>query len=439
MRESATRIVQTLVKAGYQAVFAGGCVRDALLGKEPKDYDIATNARPEEVQALFPKSVAVGAHFGVIIVRQGGFQFDVATFRRDGSYKDGRRPDSVEFTSAEEDAKRRDFTVNGIFYDPINGKHLDYVGGREDLQARRLCAIGDAGTRFQEDHLRLLRAVRFATVLGFDIEAKTWEALCDKSAEIKSISPERVREELVKIFLHPQRVRGFDLLVESGLMEAVLPEILVLKGCEQPPQFHPEGDVFVHTRIMLDLLPEEASLPLVLSVLFHDIAKPATFQVDETGRIRFNTHDKVGAEMTGEILRRLKFSNHVIDPTVEAVANHMVFKDVQKMRVSKLKRFMARPNFEDEMELHRVDCTSSHGMLDNYGFLRAKQEEFAAETEPLIPKPLINGHDLMALGLTPGPKLGELLTAIQNLQLEGALHTSEDALNWLKSQGLIPL
>lgn len=438
MRESATRVVQTLVKAGHQAVFAGGCVRDALLGKEPKDYDIATNARPEEVQALFPKSVAVGAHFGVIIVREGGFQFDVATFRRDGSYKDGRRPESVEFTSAEEDAKRRDFTVNGIFYDPLTEQYLDYVGGRDDLSARRLCAIGDAGTRFHEDHLRLLRAVRFATVLGFDIEEKTWQALCASSAEIKSISPERVREELVKIFLHPQRVRGFDLLVESGLMEAVLPEILVLKGCEQPPQFHPEGDVFVHTRIMLELLPEQVSLPLVLSVLFHDIAKPATFQVDETGRIRFNTHDKIGAEMTGEILRRLKFPNQVVDSTVEAVANHMVFKDVQKMRVSKLKRFMARSTFEDEMELHRVDCTSSHGMLDNYEFIRVKQEEFAAETEPLIPKPLINGHDLMARGVAPGPKLGELLTAIQNLQLEGTLHTPEEALEWLKSQGLIP-
>lgn len=438
MRESATRVVQTLIKAGHQAVFAGGCVRDALLGKEPKDYDIATDARPGDVQKLFPRSVAVGAHFGVIIVREGGHQFDVATFRRDGSYKDGRRPESVEFTSAEEDAKRRDFTVNGIFYDPIEDTYLDYVGGRDDLAARRLCAIGDAAARFHEDHLRLLRAVRFATVLGFEIEANTWRAICEQSEEIKMISPERVREELVKIFLHPQRVRGFDLLVESGLMEAVLPEILVLKGCEQPPQFHPEGDVFVHTRIMLELLPEEVSLPLVLAVLFHDIAKPATFQVDETGRIRFNTHDKVGAEMTGEILRRLKFSNHVIDPTVEAVANHMVFKDVQKMRVSKLKRFMARPTFEDEMELHRVDCTSSHGMLDNYAFLRAKQEEFAAETEPLIPKPLINGHELMARGIAPGPKLGELLIAIQNLQLEGALHTQEEAVAWLKSQGLLP-
>lgn len=437
MRNSATRVVQTLVNAGHQAVFAGGCVRDALLGKEPKDYDVATSARPEEVQQLFPASVAVGAHFGVIIVREGGYQFDVATFRRDGNYNDGRHPDSVEFTSAEEDARRRDFTVNGIFYDPLIQQYLDYVGGCDDLKARRLCAIGDAVARFQEDHLRLLRAVRFATVLGFEIEEKTWQALCGQSAGIKLISPERVREELVKIFLHPQRVRGFDLLMESGLMEAVLPEILVLKGCEQPPQFHPEGDVFVHTRIMLGLLPANVSLSLVLAVLLHDIAKPATFQVDETGRIRFNAHDKLGAEMTGEILRRLKFPNHVIEPTVEAVANHMVFKDVQKMRVSKLKRFMARPMFEDEMELHRVDCTSSHGMLDNYEFLRARQEEFASETEPLIPKPLINGHDLMSRGIVPGPKLGELLTTIQNLQLEGVLHTPEDAVAWLKAQGLI--
>ncbi len=438
MRESAIRVVQTLVNAGFQAVFAGGCVRDALLKVVPKDYDIATNARPDEVQKLFPKSVAVGAHFGVIIVRENGHQFDVATFRRDGNYLDGRRPDSVEFTSAEEDAKRRDFTVNGIFYDPLTQQHLDYVGGCDDLKARKLCAIGDAKSRFQEDHLRLLRAVRFATVLGFDIETNTWQAICELSAEIKLISPERVREELVKIFLHPQRVRGFDLLVDSGLMDAVLPEILVLKGCEQPPQFHPEGDVFVHTRIMLGLLPSEVSLPLVLAVLLHDIGKPATFQIDDTGRIRFNTHDKLGAEMTGEILRRLKFPNHVIEPAVEAVANHMVFKDVQKMRVSKLKRFMARPMFEDEMELHRVDCTSSHGMLDNYEFIRTKQEEFAAETEPLIPTPLINGHDLMKRGIAPGPKLGELLTAIQNLQLEGTLHTQEEALDWLKGQGLIP-
>jgi poly(A) polymerase len=297
-----------------------------------------------------------------------------------------------------------------------------------------LRAIGDAKSRFREDHLRLLRAIRFATVLGFEIEPATWEAVRSLAAEIKGVSAERIKEELVKIFLHPNRVRGFDLLVDSGLMEAVLPEILVLKGCEQPPQWHPEGDVFVHTRIMLGLLPEQVSLPLVLSVLFHDIAKPATFKVDETGRIRFNGHDSLGARMTEEILRRLKFPNDVIEPTVEAVANHMAFKDVQQMRVSKIKRFMARPTFEDEMELHRVDCMSSNGLTDNYEFLRAKQQEFASEPVPLIPKPLITGHDVMRLGVPAGKRVGELLTAVQNLQLEGALLSSEEAIDWVKAR-----
>ncbi|MEI6535086.1 MAG: CCA tRNA nucleotidyltransferase, partial [Verrucomicrobiaceae bacterium] len=368
MRQAAVQIVKTLVEAGHQAVFAGGCVRDMLLSVEPKDYDIATSARPEEVQSLFPKSYAVGAHFGVIIVRLGDLSFEVATFRRDGKYSDARRPDSVEFTDAEEDAKRRDFTVNGLFFDPLRDEVLDFVGGREDLQKQTLRAIGHPVARFGEDHLRLLRAVRFATTLGFQIEAQTWDAVCKLSQEIKTVSAERVRMELEKIFLHANRVRGFDLLVESGLMKAVLPEILDMQGCEQPPQFHPEGDVFKHTRIMLGLLPPDASLPLVLAVLFHDIAKPATFMVDDTGRIRFNGHDRLGADMTGDILRRLKFSNHVIDPTVEAVANHMAFKDVQQMRISKLKRFLARPTIEDELELHRVDCSSSHGMLDNYHY-----------------------------------------------------------------------
>ncbi len=409
-------------------------MRDMLLGVEPKDYDIATSARPDEVQQLFPKSYAVGAHFGVIVVRIHDFSFEVATFRRDGKYSDARRPDSVEFTDAEEDAKRRDFTVNGLFLDPLNDEVLDFVGGREDLPKQILRAIGDPAARFGEDHLRLLRAVRFATTLGFQIEEQTWGAVRKLSAQIKSVSAERIRMELEKIFIHANRVRGFDLLMESGLMKAVLPEILVLQGCEQPPQFHPEGDVFIHTRIMLGLLPPDASLPLVLAVLFHDIAKPATFIVDDNGRIRFNGHDRLGAIMTENILRRLKFPNDVIDPAVEAVANHMVFKDVQQMRVSKLKRFIARPTIEDELELHRVDCTSSHGMLDNYHYLRTKQAEFAAQTEPLIPKPLINGHDLITLGFAPSPRLGELLTTAQNLQLEGALTTREDALAWAKKQ-----
>lgn len=436
MKEAATAIVRRLVEAGHEAVFAGGCVRDMLRGVPPKDYDIATSATPEEVLGLFPHSHAVGAAFGVIVVHRNGHHFEVATFRRDGGYSDGRRPDSVEFTSAEEDAKRRDFTVNGLFLDPMTGKVLDFVGGRADLESKILRAIGNAHARFAEDHLRLLRAVRFSTVLGFPIEEQTWSAVCELAPTIQSVSAERIREELVKIFLHPNRVRGFDLLVESGLMHEVLPEILVLKGCEQPPQWHPEGDVFVHTRIMLELLPEDVSLPLVLSVLFHDIAKPATFTRDETGRIRFNGHDQLGATMTEGILRRLKFPNDVIEPTVVAVENHMMFKDVQKMRVSKLKRFIARPTFEDEMELHRVDCMSSNGLKDNYDYLRAKQVEFAHEHQPLIPPPLASGHDLITMGHAPGPRFKELLTAVQNLQLEGAITTREQALAWLQQHAL---
>ncbi|QIF03605.1 CCA tRNA nucleotidyltransferase [Roseimicrobium sp. ORNL1] len=436
MRNAATNVVRALVKAGHEAVFAGGCVRDTLRGVEPKDYDVATSARPEQVQALFAQSVPVGAHFGVIIVRMGPHQIEVATFRRDGAYSDGRRPDSVKFTSAVEDAKRRDFTVNGIFYNPLTEEVLDYVDGRADLERKVLRAIGDARARFREDHLRLLRAVRFATVLGFEIEADTWAAMKELAPEVASVSAERIREELVKIFLHPNRVRGFDLLVDSGLMKAVLPEILVLQGCEQPPQWHPEGDVFKHTRIMLDLLPEKVSLPLVLSVLFHDIAKPATFSVDETGRIRFNGHDKLGAEMTEEILRRLKFPNDVINPTVAAVANHMMFKDVQKMRISKLKRIMARPTYEDEMELHRVDCMSSNGLSDNYEFLRAKEIEFAAGEKPLLPKPLIDGHEVMSMGVPPGPRVGEILRTVQDLQLEGTLNSPEEAREWVRVNAL---
>jgi poly(A) polymerase len=438
MRSLAISIVRKLVEAGHQAVFAGGCVRDMLREVEPKDYDIATSATPVEVLGLFPKSHAVGAAFGVIVVHREGHNFEVATFRRDSGYSDGRRPDSVEFTSAEEDAKRRDFTVNGLFFDPLKNKVLDFVGGREDLERKILRAIGDPRARFSEDHLRLLRAVRFSTMLGFPIEEKTWAAVCDLAPTIRTVSAERIRDELVRIFLHPDRVRGFDLLMASGLMKEVLPEILELKGCEQPPQWHPEGDVFTHTRLMLELLPAQVSLPLVLSVLFHDIAKPATFARDETGRIRFNGHDAKGAEMTEEILRRLKFPNDVIGPTVAAVENHMAFKDVQKMRTSKLKRFIARPTFEDEMELHRVDCMSSNGLVDNYEYLRAKQAEFAAEPQPLIPEPLVSGHDLIAMGQAPGPCFRDLLVAVQNLQLEGALTTREQALDWLREHATGP-
>ena len=410
-------------------------MRDMLLGVEPHDYDIATDARPEEVQGLFDHTFAVGAHFGVVVVHRKGHDYQIATFRSDGEYVDGRRPTGVTYSSPQTDAERRDFTVNGLFYDPIAGEVIDYVQGRTDLEAKVLRAIGDPTARFREDRLRLLRAVRFGAVLGFDIEPATWAAVKEHAADIHDVSAERIREELVKMFLSPARVRGFDLLAESGLMQEVLPEVMRLRGCEQPPQFHPEGDVFVHTRGMLELLPKVVSLPLVFGVLFHDIGKPPTQTVDETGRIRFNGHDKLGATMTEEIMTRLRFSRAEIDATVSAVLNHMVFKDVQDMRVAKLKRFMARPGFADELELHRVDCTSSHGMLDNHAFLLAKQTEFAAE--PLIPPPLISGNDLKQLGLRPGPLFKEILDAVSNRQLEGALTSAEDALAWVRENFVV--
>lgn len=430
MENAARRIVEVLRSAGHEAYYAGGCVRDLLLGKAAHDYDIATSARPDEVTALFPRTVAVGAHFGVIMVIEENKPFEVATFRNDGNYGDGRRPDSVTFATAEEDAQRRDFTINGLFLDPVSNEVIDFVGGRRDLEAHVIRAIGDPALRFNEDKLRVLRGVRFAAALGFKIEPATWEAIRAFAGEVPVVSAERIRDELSRIFLHPNRVRGFDLLDASGLLRILLPEVDVLKGCVQPPEFHPEGDVFVHTRLMLELLPEKVSLPLVLAVLFHDLGKPPTFQRDETGRIRFNGHEYVSAQLTREIMTRLRFSNAEIEATEAIVRNHMAFKDVQKMRVAKLKRFLARETIDDELELHRVDCTSSHGMLDNYEFLLAKREEFA--NEPLIPPPLVTGHDLIALGWKPGPIFKRALDAVETLQLEGRLRDRDEALAWLR-------
>jgi len=429
-------LIHRLHQAGHQAFLAGGSVRDHLLERESKDHDIATSATPKQIAALFPGSQLVGAHFGVVIVPAAGSRWvEVATFRTDGSYGDGRRPQTVTFSTPEEDAQRRDFTINGLFFDPETGTLIDHVGGQADLHAKILRAIGHPAARFQEDHLRLLRAVRFAATLGFTIEPATWAAVQACAPLITQISPERIRDELDRLWLSPHRQRGFDLLVDSGLMAQILPEILALQGCEQPPQFHPEGDVFVHTRLMLSLLPPDASLPLVLSVLFHDIAKPATQTIDaDTGRIRFNGHDKLGAEMTEAILRRLKYANDIIDATTAAVANHMHFIGVQQMRTATLKRFLARPHIDDELALHRADCLGSNGLLDNYDFLQQKRTEFATTQEPLIPPPLLNGRDLIALGWTPGPHFTGLLHAAQTLQLEGILTTKEEAIAWAENQ-----
>ena len=430
-KELATESARVLREAGHVVYFAGGAVRDHLLGQTPKDYDLATSARPDEVQALFPKSDAVGVHFGVIIVKGKGEMVEVATFRTDGSYKDGRHPESVEFSLPEEDAQRRDFTINGLFQDPFTGEIIDHVGGRADLEAKTLRAIGDPQKRFEEDALRLLRAIRFSTITGFEIEAKTWTAIQKCAPLLSQISPERIRDEFSRILVADDRARGLDLLANSGLIQKFLPEVLDLQGCEQPPQWHPEGDVYVHTRIALSLL-NSPPLQLALAVLLHDIGKPATQTWDAAAeRLRFNGHDRVGAKMAEEILRRLRYSNQTIDDVTFMVSRHMHFMNVQDMRTAKLKRFMSAETFEMETELHRVDCDSSNGFRDNYDFVREKKEEFAQA--PLIPNPLLTGHDLIRdFKIAPGPEIGKILRAVQTEQLEGRLSDKEAASEFVK-------
>ncbi|MBV9391303.1 MAG: CCA tRNA nucleotidyltransferase [Verrucomicrobia bacterium] len=428
--DAAVQIVSKLNSEGYIAYFAGGCVRDALEGKTPSDIDIATNAHPDAVQKLFRKTIPVGVQFGVVRVRDGDFEYEVATFRTDGPYLDGRRPSDVAFSTAEQDALRRDFTVNGMFYDPLAGEVIDFVGGQSDLHQRIVRAIGEPALRFKEDRLRLIRAIRFAAKLEFEIEHGTWEAIRSAAPEISLVSMERVRDELIKILGDRNRVRGFDLMDRSCLLAVVLPEVDRLKGVEQPEKFHPEGDVFVHTRKMLSLLEPGADGLLAMAVLLHDIGKPLT-QTFEEDRIRFNGHDRVGAEMAERTMERLRFSRAQIQLVVEAVRQHMVFKDVQQMRPARLKRFMARPTFELELELHRVDCMASHGDIENHTFLSNKKKEFAHQ--PLIPEPLLRGDDLLALGLDPGPEIGRLLNAVQTAQLEGEIKTRKEALELVRS------
>ena len=432
-KDLALNSARVLREAGHTVYLAGGAVRDQLLGLDPKDYDLATSATPTEVQALFKKSDAVGEHFGVIIVKGDHEMIEVATFRTDGSYKDGRRPESVEFSSPEEDAQRRDFTINGLFQDPITGEVIDHVGGRADLEAMVLRAIGDPKKRFEEDALRLMRAIRFAVVTGFEIEPNTLDAIHQCAPLLAQISPERIRDEFSRIMVAPDRGRGLELLTETGLAKEFLPELYDLQGCEQPPQWHPEGDVFVHTRIAISLL-ESPTLPLALSVLLHDIGKPATqMWDDEAKRFRFNGHDRVGAEMAEKILKRLRYSNQIVDDVTFMVSRHMKFMHVQDMRTAKLKRFMAAETFPLELELHRVDCDSSNGFRDNFTFLHLKKEEFAQT--PLIPQPLLNGRDLIEeFALPSGPKMGEILRAVQTEQLEGQLVDRAGALTFVKEQ-----
>ena len=423
---AAEKIVQMLTQAGHVAVYAGGCVRDALLQRPYPDVDIATSATPDQVQSLFPKaSDPQGKAFGVIRLRIDEHVFEIATFRVDGPYLDGRRPSSITFTTAEEDAKRRDFTINGMFFNPLQNQLLDYVAGQADLSAKTIRAIGDPVSRFTEDRLRLFRAIRFAVQLGFEMEPATWKALIQLSPSSNVISPERVRDELIKIFTSPDPARGFDLLHQSGLLAVWIPELLEMRGCAQSPEHHPEGDVWVHTRLLLTHMRNPSPV-LALSALLHDIGKPRTSKTDPDGRIRFFGHEGVGARMAEEILRRLRFPNDEINAITACIANHMAFKDAPNMRVSTLKRLLARPTFLEELELHRIDCSSCHGQLDIHAFLTAKMTEFSQEE--IKPKPLLTGNDLQQLGIKPGPSMGKILHQLMDEQLEGKFTDRDGAL-----------
>jgi poly(A) polymerase len=433
MQKAARRIVEKLRLHGYEAFFAGGWVRDHILRRKPNDIDIATSARPEEVLRLFPNSTFVGAQFGVVQVRAYGRNYEVATFRKEGAYLDGRHPSSVTFSGPEEDAQRRDFTVNGLFYDPIGDRVIDYVHGRADLQHRLLQTIGNPDQRFTEDKLRLLRAVRLACSLGFEIAAPTWEAIRRRSADITQVSWERIRDELLKIITGNERARGMDLLVDSGLMKHIIPEVEAMRGVDQPPEYHPEGDVYTHTRMAVDLL-EKPSPVLGLGTLLHDVGKPPTYSVQE--RIRFDGHVEVGARMAEDICRRLRLSNTETDDVVDLVLNHLRFLHVKEMRESTLRRFLSKPNFHDHLELHRVDCLSSHRKLESYHFCLQKLEQWSHEPAPVAP--LIGGRDLIELGYPPGPLFSQILESVEDLQLENELHTREEALEYVKRSFPVP-
>jgi poly(A) polymerase len=462
-REQAISIVRTLREAGHQAYLVGGCVRDILLGRQPADYDVTTEATPEEVMRIFPQTYAVGAQFGVVLVpvpeksaisasgRQETGQalslgstaevcvatdhartnlVEVATFRSDVGYSDGRHPDQVRYTTnPREDVERRDFTINGLLLDPVTNEVLDFVGGRRDLDAHIIRTIGQPRLRFAEDKLRLLRAVRFAARFDYQIEPETFRAIQKLSQQIHQVSRERVRDELTKMLTEGQARRAFLLLDETGLLHEVLPEISAMKGVEQPPQFHPEGDVFVHTLLLLDKLPQPCPATLAWGALLHDVGKPPTFRV-APDRIRFDGHVEVGVKMAEQICRRLRFSNHDTEQILALVANHMRFADVQRMKESTLKKFIRMPRFEEHLDLHRLDCQSSHGDLTSYNFTREKMAAFPPEA--VRPPALITGHDLIAAGYVPGPQFKEILGAVEDGQLEGRLASKEEALEFVR-------
>jgi poly(A) polymerase len=434
--QQALRIVRELRQAGHSAYFAGGCVRDLLLGRVPADYDVTTSAVPQEVMRLFPQTYAVGVQFGVVLVpvrrdepagERDHSIIEVATFRSDGQYSDGRHPDEVQFShDARTDVQRRDFTINGLLLDPISGETLDYVGGREDLKLGTVRAIGDPRQRLSEDKLRLLRAVRFAARFGYAIEPQTFQAIRELSSQIHQVSRERVRDEILKMLTEGQARRAFELLDQTALLEQVLPEIKRMQGVQQPPQFHPEGDVWVHTLMLLEGLPANASRTLALGALLHDVGKPPTFRI-APDRIRFDGHVEVGVKMAEEICLRLRLSNEETEQVCALVAQHMRFGDVQRMRTATLKRFLRLPNFEEHLELHRLDCLGSHRDLTLFEFAQEKLRSMPAEQ--IRPKPLLTGDDLIQAGYKPGPEFKDMLTAVEDAQLEGSISTKEEALS----------
>ncbi|HEY8309837.1 MAG TPA: CCA tRNA nucleotidyltransferase [Gemmatimonadaceae bacterium] len=446
---AALAIAHRLREPGYAAYFAGGCVRDLLLGRTPQDFDVATSATPDVVQSLFARTEAVGAHFGVILVIDEidgrRIATEVATFRSDGAYSDGRRPDAVQFSSdPAEDVQRRDFTINGLLLDPFafeRGDSLpscvfDVVGGQEDLKAGLLRAIGDPSLRFAEDKLRMLRAVRFAARLGFTIEPRTFAAIRKQAASIRQVSCERTRDELTKILTEGAARRGFELLDETGLLIQVLPEVSRLKGVEQPPLFHPEGDVWVHTLMLVEYLPVGASTTLAWGMLLHDIGKPATFTPPDPkrpgDRIRFNGHVDIGVAIARSILNRLRFSNDECTQILELIKRHMQFGDVQKMKQSTLKRFLRLPLFDEHLALHYADVMSSHGMLDMYDYAKENYERLGEDE--IKPRLLVTGEDLIRAGYKPGPRFREMLTAAEDAQLEGVVTTREAALGLVRER-----
>jgi poly(A) polymerase len=443
---AARNIVLALRAAGHQAYFAGGCVRDLLLGLEPKDFDVATSATPDLVQKLFLKTLAVGAHFGVILVcSEGGITTEVATFRHDGAYSDGRRPDAVRFsTDVREDVLRRDFTINGMLLDPVafeetgdaSAATLDYVGGRADLAASILRAIGEPSLRFAEDKLRMLRAIRFAARLNLEIEPQTMAAIRYAATQIGQVSSERIRDELTLMLTEGHARRAFALLDTTGLLQQVMPEATRMHGVQQPPQFHPEGDVWTHTMLLLEKLQPGASATLAWGALLHDIGKPATYRApnpnDPNDRIRFNGHVEVGVRIAEEVLGRMRFSNEDTAQIVALVKNHMRFGDVLQMRQSTLKRFLRLPRFDEHLALHWLDCTSCHGDLKLYNFARQQYE--TAPAEHIQPKLLVTGRDLIAAGYRPGPQFKAMLEAAEDAQLECHATTQAEALAMVKAQ-----